>query len=226
MSLMKGYGQFCPVAMGAEVFAERWTPLILRELLSGSRRFAELHRGLPRMSRNLLCQRLAALEHSGIIQRRAVGNGRSHEYCLTAAGQEFGPVIDALGMWGYEWNSRDLRDENLDPDHLMWVLRRLIRIENLPDRRVVVCFRFRQDLKRRFWLLLKRPEVDLCLFDPGYEVDLGVVADMKALAEICLGHLSVREATYGGKMSLTGTRDYCRALRDWIGVSRFATAAS
>ncbi len=178
------------------------------------------------MSRNLLCQRLAALEHSGIIERKAAGNGRGHEYSLTAAGLEFGPVIDALGTWGYRWSTHDLTDEDLDPDHLIWVMRRLVRIENLPGRRVVVCFRFREDLKQRYWLVLNRPEVDVCLFDPGFEIDLEVVIDMKALAQICLGHLSVPEATHQGKVSLTGSRHYCRELSNWLGVTRFAAAAS
>lgn len=178
------------------------------------------------MSRNLLCQRLEALVHCGIIERKVAGNGRCHEYGLTAAGREFGPVIDALGAWGYKWNSRDLRDEDLDPDHLMWVLRRLLRVETLPDHRVVLCFRFRQDHKRRFWLVLNRPEIDLCLFDPGFGIDLEVVADLKDLAQICLGRLSFREATYRGGLSLTGPRHYCRQLSTWIGVSRFALAGS
>jgi len=223
---MRGYGQFCPVALAAEVFAERWTPLILRELLAGARRFADLHRGVPRMSRNLLTQRLDSLKHAGIIDRKPAPNGRGHEYFLTVAGQEFRSVIDALGTWGYKWSTRDLRDEHLDPDHLMWVLRRLIRIENLPERRVVVCFRFRQDPKRRFWLVLNRPEVDLCLFDPGFEVDVEVFADLGALAQICLGHLSFRDATCQGRVSLCGLKHYCKELSNWIGVSRFAPAAS
>src|SRR4051812_18633499 len=113
---MKGYGQFCPVALAAEVFAERWTPLILRELLYGNRRFVEIHRGVPRMSRNLLCQRLDALEHLEIVEQKTTPTGKGHEYGLTEAGQEFRPVIDALGTWGYKWFSHDLRDETLHAD--------------------------------------------------------------------------------------------------------------
>lgn len=223
---MKGYGQFCPVALASEVFAERWTPLILRELLAGARRFADLHRGVPRISRNLLTQRLLALQHAGIIERKTSANGRGHEYHLTAAGQEFRAVIDALGSWGYKWSTQDLRDEQIDPDHLMWALRRLVRRDNLPDHRVVVCFRFRQEPKRRFWLVLNREEVDLCLFDPGFDLDLEVLANVHALAEICLGHLSVSDAANRGGLTLSGPRAYCRALPTWLGVSRFALAAA
>jgi len=223
---MRGYGQFCPVALASEVFAERWTPLILRELLAGARRFVDLHRGVPRISRNLLSMRLSALQHAGIIERKAGANGRGCEYHLTTAGHEFRSVIDALGSWGYKWCTHDLRDEQIDPDHLMWILRRLVQIENLPERRVVVSFRFRQKPKCRFWLVLNRPEVDLCLLDPGFDVDLEVLAEVNALAQICLGHLSVSDAVRHGGLSLSGSRHYCKALSGWLGVSRFALSAT
>ena len=123
---MRTYGQYCPIARGAEIFAERWTPLIVRELLAGARRFNDIQRGVPRMSRNLLAQRLVSLQGAGIVERRAASAGRGHEYHLTAAGRELGGVVEALGTWGFRWASRDLTDEHLDPDFLMWALRRLV----------------------------------------------------------------------------------------------------
>jgi len=173
---MADYGQFCPVALGAEIFAERWTPLILRELLMGGRRFSDIQRGVPRMSRNLLTQRLRSLRLSGIIEQLPAEGGHGHEYRLTISGRELSAVIDALGTWGYRWASKDLTDKNLDPDFLMWSLRRLIRTDALPDERVVLLFRFRRHKDRLYWLVLHRPEVDLCLFDPGYEVGLEIEA--------------------------------------------------
>jgi DNA-binding HxlR family transcriptional regulator len=223
---MKGYGQFCPVALAAEVFAERWTPLIVRELLSGARRFADIHRGVPRISRNLLCQRLDALAHIGIIQRKPIANGRGFEYDLSNAGREFGPVIESLGAWGYKWSSRDLRDEDLDPDYLMWVLHRLVRTENLPDRRIVILFQFRQAPKRRYWLVLSRSETDVCIVDPGFEVDLEVVAELRALADICLGHISARDATNQGALTLSGARHFRREFPAWLGTTHYASAAA
>jgi DNA-binding HxlR family transcriptional regulator len=223
---MKGYSQFCPVALAAEVFAERWTPLILRELLSGARRFADIHRGVPRMSRNLLCQRLEALAHIGIIERKPLAHGRGSEYHLTDAGRAFGPVVESLGAWGYKWSSRDLRDEHLDPDFLMWVLHRLVRTENLPDHRVVVYVQFRQTPKRRYWLILNRPEVDVCLFDPGFEVDLEVVADVRTLADICLGHVKVRDAISRGWLTLLGARQICKDFSSWLGTAHYASAVA
>src|SRR3954468_16303191 len=104
---MTAYGQFCPVALGAEIFAERWTPLIVRELLMGGQRFSDIHRGVPRISKNLLTQRLHALQSSGIIEQLPAGGGHGKEYHLTAGGRDLGAVIDALGTWGYRWASKD-----------------------------------------------------------------------------------------------------------------------
>ena len=171
---MVGYGQFCPVALGAEIFAERWTPLILRELLDGGRRFSDIQRGVPRMSRNLLVQRLAFLQRTGIVERRPAPGRSGHEYVLSDAGRELRPVIDALGTWAYKWVSQTIGDEHLDPDFLMWALRRMVRVDQLPDRRVVVLFRFPREANRQFWLVLKRPEVDLCVTDPGFDVDVEI----------------------------------------------------
>lgn len=135
---MRGYGQFCPVALGAEVFAERWTPLILRELLAGSHRFSELQRGLPGIPRALLTQRLGSLQRAGLIERRPTRAGRGFEYHLSPAGQSFGPVVEALGRWGYQWAAEQLRPDNLDAGLLMWFLRRRVQVDRLPSERVTV----------------------------------------------------------------------------------------
>ncbi len=221
---MTTYGQFCPVALGAEIFAERWTPLILRELLMGGRRFSDIQRGVPRMSKNLLTQRLHALQRSGIIEQRPAQDGH-HEYHLTVGGRELGAVIDALGTWGYRWASKDLADKNLDPDFLMWSLRRLVRIDAIPDKRVVLQFRFRGHKDRLFWLVLERPNVDLCLFDPGYEVNLEIEAEVQSLARVCLGHLALLQAMRDGGVEVHGAPHYRNALPNWLGVTRFAALA-
>ena len=223
---MAVYGQFCPVALGAEVFAERWTPLILRELLYGARRFSDIQRGVPRISRNLLAQRLVDLQRHGIIERLAVTSGRGHEYHLTEAGLGLRPVIDALGTWGYKWASQDITDKHLDPDFLMWTLRRMVRLDSLPDERVVVAFRFRGLPKAQYWLVLKRPEVDLCAIDPGYEVAVDVLADAGALARVCLGHADFLRTVKSGAIEVSGAPRHRRALGDWLGVTRFAAMAS
>jgi len=219
---MTEYGQFCPVALGAEIFAERWTPLILRELLAGGRRFSDIHHGVPRMSRSLLAQRLVSLERSGIIDKRPVPGRRGSEYQLTEAGRALGAVVDALGTWGYRWASKDLTDEHLDPDFLMWALRRMVRREEIPAKRMVALFRFRREAERQYWLVLKQPDVDLCLLDPGFDVDVEVHAETEALARVCLGRLPLLEAVKAGSIELSGAPRHRRALCECLGVTRFA----
>ena len=220
------YGQFCPVALGAEIFAERWTPLILRELLMGARGFNDIHRGVPRISKNLLTQRLDSLRRSGIIEQVRGEGERKHTYRLTVAGRELAPVIDALGIWGYNWASKDLEDDRLDPDFLMWSLRRLVRVDALPDERVVITFRFRKHEDRLFWLVLHRPDVDLCLDDPGYEVNLEVEGTVAALARVCLGQLELAQALRAAEVEVHGAPRYRSALPNWLGVTRFVALAA
>ena len=217
----KSYGQFCPVALGAEIFAERWTPLIVRELLSGSRRFSDLQRGLPGISRNLLTQRLRQLARRGLVERRAGRAGPAYE--LTEPGRAMAPVIDALGKWGYHWAATDLRPELLNADLLMWFLRRRVRADGLPEQRTVVRFEFREPVPQRvFWLVLQRPGADLCVKDPGFGVDLEVVAGLEAMARVYLGHVSLATAVRSGDVELAGPRDAQRAVYRWLGISPFA----
>jgi DNA-binding HxlR family transcriptional regulator len=229
---MQSYRQFCPVAFGAEVFAERWTPLILRELLLGSHRFSELRRGLPRISRNLLTQRLASLERAGLVKRRRRSNGHGFDYSLTQAGEELRPVVTALGTWGYRWAATELRPDNLDAGLLMWFLRRRVRVENLPERRVAIRFDFHAqgarsswlEEQQSFWLILERPVADLCLSDPGFEVDLTVNADVAQLTHVYLGHITLTQAIRQGSVEVVGRRELRSGFRHWIGVSPFAQA--
>jgi DNA-binding HxlR family transcriptional regulator len=225
------YGQFCPIALGAEIFAQRWTPLILRELLLGSHSFSQLQRGLPRISRNLLVQRLVFLEEAGVIERRSRPESRGFDYYPTPAGEELRPVVMALGTWGYKWTAQELRPENLDAGLLMWFLRRRVNTENLPDERVLVRFQFRGQGKRgpvwleeqqSFWLVLDKPEVELCLHDPGFEVGLVVDADLEAMVRVYLGHLPLSQALRNGSVDLSGRRDLRSGFRAWLGISHFA----
>jgi DNA-binding HxlR family transcriptional regulator len=229
---MGEYGQFCPVALGAEIFAERWTPLILRELLNGSRRFSELQKGMPRISRNLLVQRIAALEQAGVIERHPLTSGRGFDYRLTKAGEELRPVVVALGAWGHKWAALELREDNLDPGLLMWFLRRRVKVDRLPPGRMVARFDLHGAERRSarlqeaqsFWLVLERPEVELCVNDPGFDVDLIVRAELAALTRVYLGQLSLAEAMRAGSVQLSGPRAQRSGLRQWLGVSPFARA--
>jgi hypothetical protein len=132
-------------------------------------------------------------------------------------------VVEALGRWGYEWAAERLRPDNLDAGLLMWFLRRRILVDRLPAERVTVQFEFRGADKRRFWLVLDRPEVDLCLGDPGFDTDLCVSADVRALTQVYLGHRGIANALGDGSVTLAGRSDLRRAFAGWIGLSPFAT---
>jgi DNA-binding HxlR family transcriptional regulator len=223
--MSSGFGQICPIAVACEVFAERWTPIILREMFAGSQHFNEIHRGLPLISRALLAQRLRSLQAHGVIVREPAPGG-GHRYRLTDAGREFGSVIEGLGSWGQRWTVRVERD-NLDPGFLMWNMRRRIALERLPLRRTVVRFKYggvpvRYRGPRLFWLLLERTETDLCIEDPGFETDLFVDADLTAMAKVWLGDITFESAVRSHKVQLTGTRALAKAFPSWLMLSRFA----
>jgi DNA-binding HxlR family transcriptional regulator len=224
---MKGYGQFCPVAKAAEIVAERWTPLILRELLCGSRRFNDIHRGVPLMSRTLLAARLEQLEDAGIVRSRARPRGRGREYDLTAAGEEMRPLIQCLGEWGQRWARAQVGRGDLDPGLLMWDIHRRVNLEALPAERVVVQFDFQgvpptQRCPRTWWLVLERGGVDLCLKDPGFLVDIVVRADLRALTRVWMGDVPLAEAVRAGLIGLDGPRSLVRAFPAWLALSAFA----
>jgi DNA-binding HxlR family transcriptional regulator len=224
---MHGYGQFCPVAVACEVFAERWTPLIVRELFAGSRRFSEIRRGMPLISRALLTQRLRHLEDVGVIESRPVGRGR--EYRLSQAGAEFHGIIEGLGAWGQRWVHGRASAENLDASLLLWNLRRRLAVDQLPDRRVVVRFDFRGVPAGRgpttAWLVVTRKDVDVCLKDPGHGVDLVVAADLGTFTRVWLGDVSFDQAVRSRRISLEGPRDLVRAFPGWLLLSHYAGVA-
>ncbi len=224
---MRGYGQFCPVAKAAEIIAERWTPLVLRELVCGSHRFSHLHRGVPLMSRTLLAQRLAQLEDAGIVRSAARPKGRGREYFLTPAGEELRPLIERFGEWGQRWARSQVSADDLDPGLLMWDIHRRVNTDRLPDRRVVVRFDFRAVPKSarspsRFWLILEPRDVDVCLKDPGFETDLVVDADLLALTKAWMGDVRLADAMHAGLVRVEGPSALVRAFPGWLALSGFA----
>jgi DNA-binding HxlR family transcriptional regulator len=226
---MKGYGQFCPVAVASEIFAERWTPLILRDLFLGSRRFGELYRGMPLISRTLLAQRLRQLEDAGVIVSTPAPTGRGREYTLTKAGEEFREVIERLGEWGQRHAAQQFAPDNLEPTFLMWAMHRRIDVSRLPAPRVVARFHLRgvparHKQVRTCWLVLEPSGADVCMKDPGFEVDLLVHADVGALARMYAGHASVAETVRSGGIRLEGPRALVQAFPSWLQQSHFAHA--
>lgn len=216
------YGQYCAVARSAEILCERWTPLVVRELLCGSRRFNDLHRGVPRMSTSLLTQRLRHLEQSGIVRRQAVG--KVWEYQLTEAGEALRPVVMGLGHWGARWIEGGLRDDELDPGLLMWDMHRLVHLDELPAWPVVVHFRFTdaRPSEQQWWLVMEEGRVDLCLKDPGRELTLVVDSTVRALTEVWIGERTPAEAQRSGKLRVDGPPRDAQRLWAWLGTSLFA----
>jgi DNA-binding HxlR family transcriptional regulator len=216
------YRQFCPIARACEVVTERWTPLVLRELLCGSTRFNELKRGLPHMSPSLLTQRLRELEMQGIVQR--VVEGSSIEYRLTPAGEDLRPIVESLGHWGKKWLEQELTREEMDPALLVWDMHRRVATSELPEERTVVRFDFRsvRGKQSRFWLIFERPTADVCFHDPGQEPALYVTADLRALIDVWMGTRSFTSALSDRSIVLDGPRDLCRRFPSWFNLSVFA----
>jgi len=222
---MTNYGQFCTVARGSEILGERWTPLVVRELLCGSTHFNEIRRGLPRMSATLLVQRLKKLEEMGIISR--VQSNSSPEYHLTPAGEELRPIILAIGHWGARWIGSRLQANQLDAGFLMWDIRRFAQIEKFPpDRRVIIHF-FLNDARlreRHWWLVVTNGEIDLCREDPGHELTLVVEASVLSLTEIWTGDSDPDSEQEARRLIVRGSERDCQELWRWLGRSVFATS--
>jgi DNA-binding HxlR family transcriptional regulator len=228
MGKRKGYGQFCPIALATEVLAERWTPLVIRELLCGSVRFNDLQRGVPRMSPALLARRLRELQFAGIVERRHGANGSGFEYHLTAAGRELFPVVESMGLWAQRWLRHDMVGaENLDPDLLMWDIRRNAASRAPPaDHRHVTEFQLSgvPISRRRYWLVFERGLVDLCYRNPGFDVDLFVEATLRTLTQVWLGHVPIDQAIREDRLRLNGSPRDAASFRSWFALSMFAPA--
>lgn len=220
---MIDYMQFCTVARGAEVLGELWTPLVVRELLCGSHRFNDIHRGVPRMSATLLTQRLRKLEEIGVVERRRVE--KNWEYHLTPAGEELRPIVVGIGEWGARWIGSRLRREQLDAGFLMWDIRRFARMEEFPEgERTVVHFRFSDApvAERQWWLVVEHHVADLCRDDPGHDVSVLVDSTVRALTEIWTGDSDPEQEIQAGGLTVQGAGRNGQRLWRWLGRSMFA----
>jgi DNA-binding HxlR family transcriptional regulator len=220
------YQQFCPVAMAAEILCTRWTVVVLREMVAGSTRFNDLRRGVPRMSPGLLSQRLKDLEAAGVVCRVASPKDPGVlEYHLTPSGRELEPLVSAFGIWGQRWIESELSLRHLDVTLLMWDMRRGLVTEPMPRRRTVIQFQYPElsPSQRGWWLVVDPDEpVDLCSFDPGFDVDLFVTSDLRTMTAIWMGMDSVRSAAANGRVMLTGDRKLAADMQTWLGLSPFA----
>jgi len=219
---MQGYGQFCPVAKATELLGERWTPLIIRELLCDPQSFNTLRKGVPLMSPSLLSSRLKSLEAAGVISRRKTGRGVI--YALTDAGEELRPIIEQLGVWGQRWARSDLSRKDLDPSLLMWDMHRNVDTSYFGTDRTVLRFEYVDypSKMRLWWLVITDGNVDICLKDPGYDVDLYVQCSLKTMTQIWIGDSTVNKAKRAKLLKVTGDAELNKSMSKWIGCSSLA----
>jgi DNA-binding HxlR family transcriptional regulator len=223
-----GYGQFCTIAMAAEIICSRWTALVLRELLCGTTRFNDLRRGVPLMSPTLLSKRLKELAEAGIIVVTPTDQRGVVEYKLTEAGEDLRDIIMSLGIWGQRWVESSLSLKNLDPALLMWDMRRNLVVSMFPDRRCTVEFTYSELSNRRksWWLLIESGKVDLCVVDPGYEVDLYVRSPLRNMTAVWMGISTLKAEIEAGNIALTGDKALARSMHKWLGLSPLASEKS
>ena len=217
------YGQFCPVAKAMELLGEKWSLLILRELHMGATRFNELQRGLTLISPTILTKRLNELADAELILKKKISGQRGYEYFLTQAGKETLPVLKVIGDWGMRWARGDLRETDLDVELLMLYLQRSIKTECLPGDQSVIQFKF-TDLKKLnyWWLLVKGCNVDICLENPGKEVDVYFTTDLRTMVECWMGDRTYKAAIADKRLKLVGPSALTRNIQHWIADSIFA----
>lgn len=221
---MYKYGQYCPVAMATEILGDRWTLLIIRDLLDGARHFNDLERGLPGISRGLLADRLRRLHKMDILEKQPGGKGRKTVYRLTEAGMELHTVINALLVWGAKWAFGEPTEEQLDPVLLLWWMRERVCRDQLPEGQIVIQFDFSHKKIETYWLLLSREDVSICLTFPGFDIDVLVTCDLSVFFQLWLGRISYREATTVHNLQVEAIPSLSRAFPSWFAWSLAAPA--
>lgn len=220
---MADYGQFCPVAKAAELLGERWMLLVLRELLLGTHRYSDFQRALSRISPSLLAKRLKQLECAGIVVRKAQQGRKGGEYFLTPAGKELGPLLEHVAVWGMRWARKQLSDDELDVEFLMWDIQRRLRLDRLADCDTTLCFIF-DDLAvhKCWWLVVRDGDVDLCTENPGVDVDLYVNTTVRNLVEVWEGDIEIKAAQRQRLIRTRGDRRLAGTMPEWLGINPYA----
>lgn len=217
------YGQFCPIAKASEIIGEKWTVLIIRELLMGGTRFSELQRGLSLISPTLLSKRLDSLVEHGLILKKKIPGQKGYEYLPTDSCQQLLPVIRSMGDWGMRWARSNLTEKDYDVDLLMLYLKRSVMPDKLPGDETVIRFKF-TDIKEYpdWWMVVQGDEVDLCVNDPGKDVDIYFTCTVKALTDIWMGDSTYKKAIREGKLTLVGDKVLTNNITSWLSNSMFA----
>jgi DNA-binding HxlR family transcriptional regulator len=211
----RGYGQYCPIARALDVLGERWSLLILRDMLVGTTRFNDLCRGLPGLSRSLLTKRLRQFERAGIVER--LGN----EYLLTDAGRALEPIVFGIGEWGAHWTFGDPTPDQLDPDLLVWWMHKRLDTSPFPGKRQVLHIRFTDD-PSLYWIVIEQGVPSVCLTEPGFEVDVTVSSDLATLHEVWLGRLPLKDALRTGRLQFLGPTALTRRMPSVFRLSHVA----
>jgi DNA-binding HxlR family transcriptional regulator len=219
---MMSRSEYCPIACGVDVLGDRWTPLIIRELMVGARGFNEIHRGIPRVSRNLLAQRLRALERRGLMTHEAARPGRSGTYELTAAGQALTPIVWAMGHWAAEWVFGDPTDEDCDGLSLIWRTHQFAIPAKLPTARTVVHLVLTGAGGAQGWLDIERPGITVCRDDQGLAVDLALEADTAQMQRWLIGLVPFRELVANGHARFLGPSRLARAFPTWFNTALYS----
>jgi DNA-binding HxlR family transcriptional regulator len=212
-----GYGQYCPISRALDVLGDRWSLLILRDMLVGTTRFNDLARGLPGLSRSLLAKRLRQFERAGLVER--VGS----EYLLTDAGQDLRPVVFGIGEWGAQWTFGEPDPEELDPELLVWWMHTRLDTSDFPGKRHVLHVRFTDD-PHLFWIVIEAGEPSVCLADPGYDVHVTITANLRALYQVWLGTVSLSDAIRSGGVTFDGPSALVRRMPTVLQLSAIAPA--
>jgi DNA-binding HxlR family transcriptional regulator len=223
LRMKRGYGQYCPLALAAELLCERWTLLVMSRLLDGCEQFNQIHRGVPRISPSLLSRRLGELERAGLLTREPARKGMPRRYAVTPAGRELEPIIMQIAVWGQRW-SRDMTHDDLDPGFLVWSMSKRLDAARMPAGRTVVEFEFTGASKdcRRFWLVNEDGRVEMCLKHPGFEVDLRVESDLRLFVEAWRGIRNLRGEIAARHIRVTGQSALRRAFPAWLQLSQLA----
>lgn len=224
--LMKSFGQFCPLAQASQLLCERWTLLVVREFIAGSTRFGELQKGVPLMSPTLLSARLKQLCDAGVITRS--GTGGKSVYQLTEAGRELTPIVQLLGAWGHRWVQTSLVVEDLDASLLMWDMRRSVNPDVFPPRRIVLQFEYPDASKGAtdWWLVSEDGDVDLCLVDPGHEVDIVIKSPLATMTAVWTCQITFKDAVRRGEIEVFGDAKLVEKLQDWLQSSALSRLGS
>lgn len=222
---MQSYRQYCPVAKANEILGDRWTLLIVRELIGGMENFNAIARGLPGISRSILSDRLRRLEKNGVVNRIPL-KVRGYRYELTAAGRDLKAVLEVMGEWGAAWAFDTPNEDELDPGLLLWRMQHRLNVEALPPGRVTIAFDFRTGRKRHFWFVINEGEASVCLTDPGFEIVLVVTADLSAFYQVWLNRMSLHHAMSEGLIRLDGAPAFERDFANWFLWSPMAQSVS